>query len=86
MPKALFFENFLISRKPSVEVEKLQKVISKHISEIYKKLFFAPNFTILLWKFRNYVISFDLKRPQGRHMAQIEALGWFYQNQATKSW
>ena len=34
MPKALFFEKVLITRKPSVEVEKLQKVISKHISEI----------------------------------------------------
>ena len=34
MPKALFFENDLISRKPLVEVDKLQKVISKHISEI----------------------------------------------------
>ena len=34
MPKALFFENVLITRKPSVDVEKLQKDISKHISEI----------------------------------------------------
>jgi len=32
--KALFLENVLITRKPSVEVEKLKKVISKHISEI----------------------------------------------------
>ena len=34
MPKALFFENALITRKPSVEVEGLQKVIPKNIPEI----------------------------------------------------
>ena len=31
MPKALFFENVLITRKPSVEVEKLQKVIPQQL-------------------------------------------------------
>ncbi len=34
MPKAWFFENALITRKPSVEVEGLQKVIPKNIPEI----------------------------------------------------
>ena len=34
----------------------------------------------------NYIIPFELKRPQGRHIAQIEALGLFYQNQVAKSW
>jgi len=34
MPKALFFENGLMARKLLVEVEGLQKVIPKNISEI----------------------------------------------------
>ena len=46
----------------------------------------TPKFTISSYFFRNYVISFELKRPQSRHIAQIEALGLFYKNQFAKSW
>ena len=41
---------------------------------------------ILSYFFRNYVITFDRKRPQDRHTAQIKALDLFYQNQVSKSW
>ena len=85
MPKTLFFENVLITRKSSVGVEKLQKVFSKHILEIQKKYFSPPKFTILLYCFRNNVITFGRKRPQGRHIAQIEAPDLVYQNHVTKS-
>ena len=47
MPKALFFENALITRKPLVEVEGLQKVIPKILPKSRKKFFFPPKFTIL---------------------------------------
>ena len=42
-----FFENALITRKPSVEVEGLQKVIPKIFPKSRKKYFFAPKLTIL---------------------------------------